>query len=353
MRGSQVRDALLTAISDHGPITFAEYMELALYGPDGYYEQPPVGPTGDFVTSPHVHPIFAELLARAIRALEGDLKHPRPFSIAEVGAGDGTLAAQLEGHLADLELDYVAIDRSAGARAGLEDITGIRVADRLPPGPQLVLAHELLDNLPFRRLRMTTDGMREIRVGIDAGGHLTEVLTPLDAPDSGALDPGEETVVPEGALAFIDEIAEALTEGYALVIDYGSLGSPGGLTHGYRAHRLIDDPLDAPGTADITAGVDFDLLAGRARDRGLTAFPLTTQHRALAALGFEDWVRDRLAEQHRLLDARAGLDAVRAWSARSRATLLVDPAALGRSHWLLLATPGLPAPAWLTRATVA
>jgi SAM-dependent MidA family methyltransferase len=62
---TSVRTAILQAIRSRGPISFAEYMELALYGAGGFYEDPPVGAEGDFVTSPHVHPVFGELLARA------------------------------------------------------------------------------------------------------------------------------------------------------------------------------------------------------------------------------------------------------------------------------------------------
>ena len=102
-----------------------------------------------------------------------------------------------------------------------------------------------------------------------------------------------------------------------------------------------------PGSSDITAGVDFATIARRAEERGLTAFPTVTQHDALLALGFEAWLRQGLERQAALLDAREGLEAVRAWSGRSRATLLVDPSALGRFRWLLLASPGLPSPPWL------
>ncbi len=108
--------------------------------------------------------------------------------------------------------------------------------------------------------------------------------------------------------------------------------------------------LADPGSTDITAGVDFALIAHHAVRRGLIAFPTVTQHDALLALGFEEWLRDELERQTAQLDAREGLDAVRTWSGRSRATLLVDPSALGRLRWLLLATPGLSAPAWLDAA---
>ena len=347
---SPVRDAIVEAIRDHGPISFAEYMERALYGPGGYYERPPVGAEGDFITSPHVHPVFAELLAGGIRQIAERLGDPSPLRLVEVGAGDGTLATQLLAHLDDLDVAYTAVERSGGARARLAETPGATVAEEIPASPHIVLANELLDNLPFRRVRVTAEGPREIRVGLDDADRLVEVLTAPDAEGlerAAGLVEDDEVVLPDGALAFVDRLAAVPTDGMALLIDYGGVGSPGGLTHGYRGHRVTEDPLDEPGTADITAGVDFALIAERAQARGLVAFPTVTQRRALTALGFEAWARRELEAQHRMLDERDGLGAVRTWGARSRATLLVDPAALGRFRWLVLATPGLDPPRWL------
>ena len=346
---TRVREVIVSAIGEHGPISFAGFMDLALYGPGGYYESPPVGETGDFVTNPHVHEIFAQLLGAAIRAWHLALGGPSPLRLTEVGAGDGTLARCLLAALADIPLYYLAVERSSGARAMLTEIDGLHVAATLDDEPHVVLAHELLDNLPFRRVRATDHGPKEVSVGFE-GKRLVEVLTdPDDDLRAGAagLEPGEETVYPDGALAFIDELAKRLTHGYALLIDYGAVGSPGGDPHGYRGHRLVEDMLAEPGTTDITAGVDFALIAARAEARGLTAFPSVTQRHALTALGFERWIRTELERQAKLLQDGAGNEAVRAWTGRSRATLLVDPAALGRHRWLVLATPGLPAPDWL------
>jgi SAM-dependent MidA family methyltransferase len=334
----QVADSIRRAIRERGPITFAEYMELALYGPGGYYEHPPVGPAGDFVTSPHVHPVFGAMLGDAVRDLFKGLGRPVPLRISEVGAGDGTLAVQVLGALADLDVDYRAIDVSPGARSALAAVEGVHAAAELTDAPHVVIANELVDNLPFRRLH----GDREVLVGLE-DQRLVEVEAPWDGEPGSA---GGETIVPEGALAFIDRLAPALTRGYALLIDYGAVGSTGGDVHGYRDHRVVDDALSDPGSRDITVGVDFGLIARHAEERGLTAFPSVTQHDALLALGFEAWLRDELERQTTLLDAREGLEAVRTWSGRSRATMLVDPSALGRLRWLLLASPGLPQPAW-------
>ena len=338
----QVPEAIRGAIRDRGPITFAEFMQHALYGPGGFYEDPPVGTHGDFVTSPHVHPVFGALVGQAVGELFAALDEPEPIRIAEVGAGDGTLATQVLGALAGHDVDYEAIDVSAGARATLGAIDGVRVGTALGGAPHVVIANELLDNLPFRRVR----GDREVRVGMD-GDRFVEVETPWDGEPG---PPDVETIVPVGAFAFVDRLASTLTRRYALLIDYGDVGTPGGDIHGYRDHRVVEDVLADPGATDITAGVDFAQIANHAERRGLIAFPTVTQHDALLALGFESWLRAELERQTTQLDAREGLEAVRTWSGRSRATLLVDPSALGRLRWLLLATPGLPAPAWLDAA---
>jgi SAM-dependent MidA family methyltransferase len=337
--------AIRDAIHDHGPITFAELMQHALYGPGGFYEHPPVGPEGDFVTSPHVHPVFATMLARAIRGLWEDLGHPMPYRIVEAGAGDGTLARQLLNDLRDVPIVYTAVEASRGAREELARIEGVGATDEMERPADLVVANELLDNLPFRVLR----GGSEVRIGWRDDRFVEQLVDADDelAPFVVATSGDETTVIPVGAFAFVDRVAATIGRGHALLIDYGGLGSAGGPLHGYRDHRVVEDVLAAPGSSDITSGVDFHALASRAEERGLTAFPTITQHDALIALGFERWLRTELDRQRSLLDAGEGTEAVRVWSGRSRATLLADPGGLGRFRWLLLATSGLPQPTWL------
>ena len=154
-----VFDAVAALIGERGPITFAEYMDLALYGPGGYYEHPPVGSRGDFVTSPHVHPVFGTFVADAVREIWDRLGRPDPCHLIEAGAGDGTLLRQVLEDLDDLPVQAIAVERSAGARATLSTIDGVTVLDRMPAdGAGIVVAHELLDNLAFRRVRGTEDG---------------------------------------------------------------------------------------------------------------------------------------------------------------------------------------------------
>lgn len=349
----RVSEEITARIADEirlrGPITFAEFMEHALYGPGGFYDRPPVGEGGHFVTSPHVHEIFGELLARALRQLWESLGRPSPFAVAEAGAGDGTLARRLVEHLGDTPVHYTTVERSVGARDALAAIDGLAVADELAGPYHVVLANELLDNLPFRRMR----GPREVRVGLE-GGRLVAVETAWDGEPPWEREPAwdEEAVVPVGALWFVDHLAKVLAVdgGYALLIDYGGVGEIGGPVHGYRGHRVVEDPFEDPGGADITVGVDFALIVRRAETRGLVSFPTVTQRQALVSLGFDGWMRDELRRQGELLSERRGMRAVRAWSGRNRASLLVDPGALGRLRWLVLATPGLREPSWLTDA---
>jgi SAM-dependent MidA family methyltransferase len=157
-------------------------------------------------------------------------------------------------------------------------------------------------------------------------------------------------VVPVEALAFVDRIAPQLEHGYALFIDYGADDGPGGEPHGYRGHHVTEDVLADPGSADITAGVDFGAIARRAARHGLTAFPTISQHDVLMRLGFDAWVRGEQQAQGELLASGLGIEAVRRWADRSRATILADPAHLGRLRWLLLASADLPAPSWLRPA---
>ena len=352
----EVAERVRAAIADRGPIGFDEYMDIALYGPGGFFEAPPVGPRGHFMTSPHVHPfVFAHCVRDALLDAWFALGEPDPFPIVELGAGDGTLAGALLpafGELPAPEPAYVGIEISQGARAALTAsgyATASTIAE-LEPFEGVAFANELLDNLPFLVARGGPDGPVEVRVGV-AGASLVEIEVPwtrdLEPP---ALVPGETTAVPLGAFALLEDLARVLGRGYVLAIDYGTPEGAAGGVRGFREHRLVTDVLSDPGGTDVTAGVDLSMVAAHARSVGFQVFEPVKQATALAALGHERWERTMREMQSMLQGRGRNSEAVRVWEARSRASLLADPSGFGRFWWLVFATDGLSQPAWLGRA---
>ena len=340
-------------IREKGPVTFAEFMEAALYDPaDGFYARAPIGRDGHFVTSPHVSPAFGDLVARQLAESWDSLEKPSPFTVAELGAGDGTLARRIleaVSPLPDLAaaLRYVAVERTPGQYGALRDsgLEAVGSLDELGPLTGCVIANELLDNVPFHRLRERDGRVVEVLVGED-DGRLVEVEAD---PSEGALSalgrplsPGEERPVSPQSMAIVREITGALERGYAFLFDYGFVaGEAPGPVHSYRDHRVLADVLEDPGGRDVTAAVDLEALASEAASTGLQVWGPVTQREALLALGYRLWsagVRKRQAET---ADAR---EANKLYEARSRASILIDEDKLGSLYLLALGTEGLPPP---------
>lgn len=314
-------------------------MEAALYDPeDGFYRRAAVGEAGDFVTSPHVSPVFGVLLAAQVEEFWHLLGRPEPFSVVEVGAGDGTLARQvLEGLPLPIRdvTHYTAVERGLAERAALRDLEVAVAADLSElsaPVVGCVLANELLDNLPFHRLRRSAGAVIELYVGLEEDRFVLRE-GPISSPDLADhlpdLPEGSEWPARPSALAFLDQAGRILSRGYLWLADY-ALSLPG-LTsvHGYRRHHLEEDVLADPGSRDITAGVDFAALERYARMRGHCVWGPVKQREALLALGFRDLDHRAQARQIEALERRRGIDAMRIYSNRTRANLLLARGGLG------------------------
>jgi SAM-dependent MidA family methyltransferase len=349
--------ALAERIRRHGPITFAEFMDAALYDPDeGFYARSPIGEDRHFVTSPHVSPAFGDLLGRQVAECWDHLGRPRPYTVVEMGAGDGTLARQVlesVGAVPDLveAVRYVAVERTAGQVTALRR-AGLEAADtvaEIGPVTGCVIANEVLDNLPFHRLRERDGRTVEVWVGaeddrlVEVEGEPTEgAVNLLDQP----LSAGEERPVSPAAVALVRDLAAILQRGYSFFFDYGFGGgvTPGPV-HAYRDQQVLADVLADPGSRDVTAAVDLEALASHGRRLGLQAWGPVSQRKALLALGYRLWsagVRTRQAEVESSGDWRA---ATRLFQARSRSTILVDEGKLGGLLLLAFGTEGLPPPA--------
>ncbi|HEV8681690.1 MAG TPA: SAM-dependent methyltransferase [Actinomycetota bacterium] len=355
-----LKDRLIERIRREGPLTFAAFMEAALYDPaDGFYarrgDREPVGEEGHFVTSPHVSPAFGDLLARQLAEAWDLLGKPERYSVVELGAGDGTLALQVRAAVrvvSDLAraLRYVGVERTSSAIDRLR-ARGVDIApslDDVGPITGCIVANELLDNLPFHRLRERRGRTVEVLVGA-RDGRLIEVeaeptgeaLTAIREP----LRPGEELPVSPEALEMVRAIASALEGGYAFLFDYGfGAGETPGPVHAYRDHEVLANVLDDPGSRDVTAAVDLAAVAAEAKRAGLQVWGPVPQREALLGLGFQTWmqgIRNRQREAEAAGDWRA---ANRLFAERSKASILVDEGKLGGLRLLVLGTRGLPAP---------
>ncbi|MGE0668436.1 MAG: class I SAM-dependent methyltransferase [Sphingomonadales bacterium] len=292
---------LLERIRKNGPLTVADYMQAALTDPDhGYYTtRDPLGAGGDFTTAPEISQIFGELIGLWIADCWDAMGRPRRLKIVELGPGRGTLMADV---LRTLKVAPAMLPDPWLIEASpvLRDIQRRRVEaqwahslDGVPPGPMVLIANEFLDALPIRQFSRAGDFWRERLIG-DCGGTLAWTLgEPVSRREAGlpdALDAAEEGDMAEtspAAQSLVRAVAERLVEGggAALFIDYGTVASRNGDSlqavsgHGYQ------DPLAAPGEADITAHVDFAALAGAARAAGAAVHGPVPQFQFLEALG--------------------------------------------------------------------
>ena len=289
---------------------FAEFMERALYDPEhGFYESGQAGRRGGhFITSPEVGPLFGAVVARMLDHRWDELGQPDPFTVIDAGAGPGTLArtvANAEPQCTPA-LRWINVERSAAGRSAH---TVGESAPTMPEGPLtgVVLANELLDNLPLRLFDPD---------GNEVGDHRPSPETRL-------------TPHQDQACAWLAHALSILDRGTVVVIDYMSTTEematrpwPEWLRT-YRGHHRGHDPWTAPGTQDITSEVALDQLT--------TVRPptrVTDQATWLRSYGIDELVAQGVADWR----AGAAEGSLKALTGRSRpieAQALLDPAGLG------------------------
>lgn len=310
-RSQVVLESLRSAAGPSGFLPFDRFMEIALYEPlAGYYERArsPLGTEGDFYTAGQVHPIFAASLAARIRTLRAALAGSRPFLIVELGPGDGTLAAGVVSALAaDAPgVEYVLVDRaSARIREAEERVraAGSRIPVRrsdsiaaIGPFEGVVVANEFLDAQPARRLRWHDGAWHETGIVVEHGraANAEEPLT-RSVPGAPLPDPPASELIFEfspTAEATIREVGDHLARGAAIFLDFGSTepelvrGHSAGTLAAVRWHRFLSDPLEAPGSADLSTFVNFSRMRYAAVASGLVEVAFRSQAEALGAWGF-------------------------------------------------------------------
>lgn len=307
---------LAERIRREGPISVADFMAVALTDPQhGYYtSRDPIGAAGDFTTAPEISQMFGELIGAWLVQCWHQIGQPAPFALVELGPGHGTLMADVArvakrdpafttaAHIHLVEASPTLKAKQHSALAGLP-VTWHAEVNKLPDMPMLLVANEFLDALPVRQFEKTRLGWCERRIDVIAG------VPGADAPAfrfvlSSPVEPGN---LPATADAPIGTIAEtcpqalSLTEfvtariaarnGAALLIDYGYEGGSGDTLQAVRQHRFVEC-LAEPGSADLTAHVDFAAVRKIAMMAGGQVHGPVEQGRFLRALGIEARARN-------------------------------------------------------------
>ncbi|MDO8673939.1 MAG: SAM-dependent methyltransferase [Dehalococcoidia bacterium] len=311
-----------------GKITFADFMDLALYHPDfGYYNsaRERFGKQGDFFTGPETHPVFGALIACQLEQMWQSLDRPRSFAVVEMGAGAGALCRDVLTYARSsypalfsaisyklVESSAVSVQRQrALLRASHLPLRSIRwypSLSLLPRRPIVgcFLSNELVDAFPFHRVINDRGEIKEIYVGL-AGDELVDVV---DRPSTPAIVDHFQWVgtdLPIGCQAevnlrsvdWIREVGRRLQRGFVLTIDYGypaadlySSVRPRGTLLCYYKHSYLEDPYVRVGQQDITAHIDFTALARAGEEEGLAPISLTSQRDFLISLGLPAFVSE-------------------------------------------------------------
>ncbi len=276
-------ELIAAEIRRNGPIPFRRFMEVALYHPEyGYYRRlrDPFGKHGDFFTAEQIQPVFGILMAARVRDLYRQMGEPREFTVVEMGAGRGEMAA------AFAEWNYIPVDIDSGAIP--ESFVGI------------AFSNEFFDALPVdvavfqdgafheQRIALADGGFRwhtGVEVGADADRYLRRYYLPPEE--------GRWYEVNLEALAWLQRMASALTRGYVFSVDYGftraeSVRFPAGTLMGYRRHTAREDVLSDAGLRDITAHVNFTALQESGAACGLTPVRFETLAQTVLAAGEAD-----------------------------------------------------------------
>lgn len=350
--------------ANDGAISFARFMELALYAPNlGYYSggAAKLGAAGDFTTAPEITSLFGATLAQAAAAI---IAQSAP-NILEFGAGTGKLARDV---LAALQSSGVAVahyyivelsgELRARQQEALRAFPQVRWLDGLPESfSGVVLANEVLDAMPVALVKKAADGWREVLVTIDDGAFAYTERAPAAAlaahilaqiPDADLLPEGYLTEVHPVAAGFMASLARMLGKGRgaAFLFDYGfpaheyyvGQRETGTVMCHYR-HHSHPDPFYLPGLQDITAHVDFTAMALAAQDNGVDVLGYMNQAAFLLGAGIGE-----------LLLRTSPDDPMRYLPQANAVQKLVSPAEMGELFKVLIVGKDVTLPDAIVRA---
>jgi SAM-dependent MidA family methyltransferase len=284
-----VGEILAAEIRRAGPISFHRFMEAALYHPEhGYYRRArdPFGKEGDFFTAEQIQPVFGILMAARIRQLYCAMGKPADFTVVELGAGRGEMSPAFS------EWQYIPVE----------------IGMPLPrPVRGVIFSNEFLDALPVEVATFQGGAFRRQLVGLDGDRFVWQTGGNVTADSERYLrrffpPPAEGCWYEAGrsALNWMAQIAETLSEGYVLTVDYGytraeSIRFPAGTLMGYHRHTARENVLDDPGERDITSHVNFTAVEECGAELGLKKISFETLARTLLTAGESDQFAAALA----------------------------------------------------------
>jgi SAM-dependent MidA family methyltransferase len=299
-----------------GPVSFAWFMEQALYHPQfGYYSSGrcQIGRKGDYFTNVSVGSLFGRILAAQFAEMWEILGRPGDFTIVEQGAHHGDFASDVLKAVRERDpnffaaLQYAVVEPfpvlEARQRDTLRDfqgkVTWWKSLDQLAPFCGVHFSNELLDAMPVRLVeRVGENPWQERLVALSEKGfefvtkpitdeRLRERLPNLPAAGAGT----HATEINLAALDWIERVSAKLRRGFVLAVDYGfpraeffAAERTGGTLQGYAAHQTVSSPLHEIGHADIAAHVEWTSLAGAAEQCGLAIVGFTDQHHFMTGM---------------------------------------------------------------------
>lgn len=314
LRSMTISEILISKIEKEGPVSFRDFMEIALYYPTlGYYDsaQNRIGERGDYYTSPVLSSLFGSMIGKQLEEM-WHILDKKDFTIVEYGAGTGALCFDILSYLKNNEalfagLRYCIIERSETMRklekTNLnEKVSWYSSINEIDEVNGCILSNELLDNFPVHKVVMKEDLME---VFVDYQNEFIEVLKPANDDLKNYLQE-QDIILPKDysteinlqAIDWIKDIAANLEKGFVLTIDYGfsasELYSPkrnSGTLVCYKNHETNDSPYSNIGSQDITAHVNFTALNHWGKKSGLECAGFTTQEYFLRSLGLVNYLR--------------------------------------------------------------
>ena len=336
---SNLKTQLTSIIQSDGPITFENFMEFSQFGEGGYYSSGnPISQSGDFYTSPLAHPMFGSLIAIQLKQMWDLLNQIQPFTVVEIGAGNGGLAADVTEYAKILDpnfytsLNYLAFDLFPKR----EQHYPILHISKLPKNINgCVISNELLDAMPVHRFQICDGKILEEFVRLNAtilentlGRPSTYQIVDRVKPFLNNLPEGYQGEVNTRLMKWAEQVNDILKLGWVLTIDYGAdreqLYDPkriGGTLRSYYKHTLGQNPFINIGKQDITTFVDFTALEDAMITNGFSYGGHKSQLKFLENLGARQIHKHSHSESITRGEARINEKGIQA---------LLDPSGMGR-----------------------